>query len=94
MSTDTTRFSVPFTPLSERILTEAPHMAAQVASLRALMGEADFIQYIDSLNSLRKIDDQLLLITRREMNRSILIGRFLPMLKEAFAVTHIRIVTQ
>jgi len=94
MYTDSTRFSVPFTPLSERILTESPHLAAPIAALRESMGDANFAQYIDSLAVLRKVDDQLLLITRREMHRSILVGRFLQLLKDTFAVTHVRIVTQ
>jgi hypothetical protein len=58
------------------------------------MGDADFENYIDSLSSLRKVDDQLLLITRREMNRSILMGRYLPLIKESFAVSYVRIVSQ
>jgi hypothetical protein len=94
MSTDTTRYSIPFTPLTERIKAETPHLVEPLAALRQAMGDADFENYIDSLSSLRKVDDQLLLITRREMNRSILMGRYLPLIKESFAVSYVRIVSQ
>ncbi|MDU4959390.1 MAG: hypothetical protein E6X17_01815 [Sporomusaceae bacterium] len=89
-----TRYSVPFTPLSERLAAEAPELLEALASLRLAMGEAAFTQYIDSLTSLRKVDDQLLLITRREMNRSILMGRYLPLLQEVFRVSNVRIISQ
>jgi chromosomal replication initiation ATPase DnaA len=94
MSADNTRYSIPFTPLSERIASDTPHLAEPLAALRQAMGDADFETYIDSLSSLRKVDDQLLLITRREMNRSILMSRYLPLIKETFGVSYIRIVSQ
>lgn len=94
MNNDPTRYAVPFTPLSERLAADSPHLAESLAALRQAMGDADFDQYIETLNSLRKVDDQLLLITRKEMNRSILMGRFIPHLKQAFGVAYVRIVNQ
>lgn len=90
----TTRYSVPFSPLEERIRREAPHLSAALEKLKAMMGVEAFEKYINSLVSLRKVDDQLIIITRREMYRSILIGRFLPAIQESFAVRAVRIVTQ
>ena len=94
MSSDTTRYSIPFTPLTERISVEAPQLVAPLASLRQAMGDHDFEQYIDSLISLRKVDNQLLLITKREMHRSILMSRYLTKLMETFEVEYVRIVSQ
>lgn len=94
MNNDSTRYAVPFTPLDDRIAAEAPHLSPALASLRQAMGDADFDRYINSLASLKKVDDQLLIITRREMNRSILISRFLPLLKQSFGVNYIRIISQ
>ena len=88
------RYTVPFSPLTERIGQEAPHLSAALAKLRTAMGEADFERYIDSLVSLRQTEDQLLLITKREMHRSILMSRFLPAIKQCFAVRLVRIVSQ
>ncbi|HWR45127.1 hypothetical protein [Sporomusa sp.] len=89
-----TRYSVPFSPLEERIAQEAPYLTMALAELRTGMGSDDFEKYINSLISLRKIDDQLLIITRREMYRSILISRFLPVIKQSFKVKFVRIVNQ
>lgn len=88
------RYMVPFSPLTERIDQEAPQLAAALAELRTAMGEADFEQYINPLVSLRQVDDQLLLITKREMHRSILLSRFLPAIKRCFAVRVVRIISQ
>lgn len=94
MSTDTTRYEVPFSPLEERIAQDAPQLSAALTELRTLMGTDDFDKYINSLISLRKVDDQVLMITKREMYRSILISRFLPAIKESFGVRVVRIVSQ
>lgn len=88
------RYSVPFSPLTERIGREAPQLSAALAELRTVMGEADFDRYINSLVSLRQVDDQLLLITKREMYRSILLSRFLPAIKQCFGVRLVRIISQ
>lgn len=89
-----TRFSVPFTPLEERIAQETPQLSDGLATLRIAIGADDFEKYINSLVALRKVDDQLLMITKREMYRSIIISKFLPDIKRCFAVQFIRIVNQ
>lgn len=94
MSTDTTRYQVPFSPLEERIAEDAPQLSGALTELRTLMGTDDFEKYINSLISLRKVDDQLLMITKREMYRSILISRYLPVIKASFGVRAVRIVSQ
>ncbi|HAK75184.1 MAG TPA: hypothetical protein DCP36_19530 [Sporomusaceae bacterium] len=95
MSTEASnRYTIPFTPLEERISQEMPHLSEALDALRIAIGPADFDKYINSLASLRKVDDQLLLITRKEMYRSVITSRFLPAIKTAFAVSFIRIVNQ
>lgn len=88
------RYSVPFSPLEERIAKEAPHLSEALEKLRTAMGVNDFDKYINSLASLRKVGDQALLITRREMYRSILMSRFLPAIKASFNVSFVRIISQ
>ena len=88
------RYSIQFSPLEERIAQEDPQLSAALSQLRAVIGEADFEKYINSLSSLRKVDDHLLMITKREMYRSILIGNFLPVIKACFAVKFVRVVSQ
>ena len=92
MSTDNIRYSVPITPLEERIATEAAHLSIPLAALRQRIGNADFDKYINSLVALRKVEDQLLLLTKQEMYRSIIVSRYLPVLKECFGVSFIRVV--
>lgn len=91
---ETTRYSVPFSPLQERVAREAPHLSAALNKLQEAMGASDFEKYINSLSALKKVDDHLLLITKKEMYRSVLTGRFLPVIKECFAVKFVRIVSQ
>lgn len=95
MSTETqTRYSVPFTPLEERIEAERPELLPALKNLKSAIGEADYEKYINTLASIKKVEDQLLVITRREMNRSIILSRFLPQLKESFDVRFVRVVNQ
>lgn len=89
-----TRYTIPFTPLTERIENEAPHLSSGLAALKIAIGNNDFDKYINSLLSLKKVDDQLLMITKKEMYRSIIMSRFLPAIKESFAVSFVRIVNQ
>lgn len=91
---ETTRYSVPFSPLQERIAREAPQLSAALNHLQQAMGASDFEKYINSLSALKKVDDHLLLITKKEMYRSVLTGRFLSVIKECFAVKFVRIVSQ
>jgi len=88
------RYTVPFSPLEERIAREMPHLSGALAELRSFMGTNDFEKYINSLVSLRKVGDQVLLITKREMFRSILVSRFLPAIKKSFDVEFVRIINQ
>ena len=88
------RYSVPFTPLEERLAREAPHLLPGLAALRAEMGDTDFDTYINSLASLKQSQDQLLLFTRRAMFRSILLSRFLPAIQKCFGAKYVQIITQ
>ncbi len=94
MSMVATRYTIPFTPLMERIKNEAPHLSSSLVALQVAIGKDDFEKYINSLISVRKSEDQLLMITKKEMYRSIIMSRFLPAIKESFAVNFIRIVSQ
>ena len=89
-----TRYSVPFTPLEERIGAETPELIPALEQLKGAIGEADYEKYINTLASLKKVEDQLLIITRREMNRSIILSRFIPQIKASFAVQFVRVVNQ
>lgn len=91
---ETSRYTEPFTPLAERMRKEDPLLLPALEQLRADMGQGSFEQYINTLAALKKSGDHLLLITRKEIHRSILMSRFLPAIKACFAVRFVRIVSQ
>lgn len=92
--TKETRYSIPFISLEERITKEAPYLSSALGLLREAIGPHDFEKYINSLVSLRKVDDQLLIITKREMYRSIIMSRFLPAIMASFDVKVVRVINQ
>jgi chromosomal replication initiation ATPase DnaA len=84
----------PFTPLVERVAQEAPELVAGLHSLQEQMLPAEFEKYINSLISVRQGKDILLLITKKEMYRSIIESKFLPMIRSSFGVDRVRIISQ
>lgn len=86
--------TVPFTPLRERLAVELPELLVGLDRLQSMIGEADFDKYINSLISLKKSGDLLLLITGKTMYYSIIESKFIPMLKESFSVTKVRVISQ
>lgn len=83
-----------FTPLTQRLAVEKPELLPSLDQLKAMIGTQDFEKYIDSLISLKKSDDLLLLITGKTMYYSIIESKFIPMLKESFGVTKVRVISQ
>ena len=86
--------SVPFTPLRERIATDHPELLAGLDQVRERIGEADFDKYINSLISLKKSGDLVLLITGKTMYYSIIEQKFIPVLKDCFNVSKVRVISQ
>lgn len=86
--------TVPFTPLRERLAVEMPELLVHLDRLQLMIGEADFDKYINTLISLKKSGDLLLLITGKTMYYSIIERKFIPMLKESFGVTKVRVISQ
>ena len=86
--------TIPFTPLIERIAVESPELLLCLDYLKSMIGEPDFEKYINSLVSLKKSDDLLLLITGKTMYYSIIESKFIPMLQESFNVTKVRVISQ
>lgn len=84
--------TVPFSPLIERIATERPDMLAGLERLKSSMGEADFNKYINSLQSLKRNTNTVMLITDKPMYKTNLEAAFLKHIEEAFEVDYVRIV--
>ncbi len=86
--------TIPFTPLTERLAVENPELLIGLEKVKIVIGEQDFEKYINSLISLKKSDDLLLLITGKSMHYSIIESKFIPILIESFNVTKVRVISQ
>ena len=84
----------PFSPLLARLKTEKPELAASFEALRDLIGVDDFEKYFNNLQSIKKADDTVMLITDREMNRTAIERQFIGAIRNVFSVTYVRVVCQ
>ena len=87
-------YEVVFTPVLERPEYQGEPLHSLLLELREKMGQSDFDQYINSLISIKYNGTALWLITKSERNRTLIEGRFLPLLREVFKVTAPRIISQ
>ena len=83
-------YEVVFTPVLDR----PEYQGEPLHSLLLEMGQSDFDQYINSLISIKYNGTALWLITKSERNRTLIEGRFLPLLREVFKVAAPRIISQ
>lgn len=86
--------AVPFTTLEERMILHHSELGGSLLNLKKKMQEQEYEKYINSLLSLRKNGDKLLLITGYAMHKSIIEQDFLHLIKESFAVSDVRVVSQ
>ena len=87
-------YEVVFTPVLERPEYQGEPLHSLLLELREKMGQSDFDQYINSLISIKYNGTALWLITKSERNRTLIEGRFLPLLREVFKVSAPRIISQ
>ena len=86
-------YEVVFTPVLDRPEYQGEPLHSLLLELRK-MGESDFNQYINSLLAVKYNGTALWLITKSERNRTLIEGRFLPLLREVFKVAAPRIISQ
>lgn len=87
-------YEVVFQPVLERPEYQVEPIHSKLMALQAAMGNDAFEMYINSLLRITYNQNALWLITRREMNRTILEGKYSTMIKDIFGVTSLRIFTQ
>ena len=87
-------YEVVFTPVLERPEYQGEPLHSLLLELREKMGQSDFDQYSNSLISIKYNGTALWLITKSERNRTLIEGRFLPLLCEVFKVAAPRIISQ
>lgn len=87
-------YEVRFVPVTERAEYQEGPIALALETLRRQMPEKDFEIYINSLLRINYDGERLLLITRREINKTVLEGKYWGLLSQAFETNSIRIVSQ
>lgn len=89
-------YEVRFVPVSARAEYQEGPIAESLARLRELLSEHDFAEYIDQLLRINYDPDggRLMLITKREIHRTMLEGRLRAAVCEAFRARHLRVVSQ
>ncbi len=83
-----------FSPLSERLSGNQQELLDGMKKLEQLLGKADFAKYVETLIAIRLQAESLMIITDRELHRSLLERSFKPQIKKAFGVSHLQIVSQ
>ncbi|NMA01463.1 MAG: hypothetical protein GX923_02700 [Clostridia bacterium] len=85
---------VEFTPLLDRIEEEQPELLSCLINLYEKIGVDNFADYINNLISIKKHEEEMLIITRFSWQKSIIEREFLKSIQESFAVTKVRIISQ
>ena len=80
------------TPLEARIAADRPALVEGLKKLRQAIGETKYVTYIDTLRNLTKSNETLLMVADGFRHRSLLERDFIPQIKEAFAVSSVRVV--
>lgn len=82
----------PFEKFEIRAAFEKPQLLDGLVRLKKAMGERDFDIYINSLENINLGEDAMLILAGDEKNRTMLVSRWLPVLKAAFNVGSVRVV--
>ncbi len=81
-----------FTPLEERIAKEQPHMLESLLKLKESMGVEEFDKYINCLQSLRRNETTVMLVTDKQVHRTNIEAKYIPHIEKAFNVNFVRVV--
>ena len=83
-----------FTPLIERIEISKPKLLEPLKKLREEIGDEDFEKYFNTLLDIKKFENQMMITTDRNINRSIISRQFMSHIHKCFDVDTVRIVVQ
>ncbi|WP_320047300.1 hypothetical protein [uncultured Ilyobacter sp.] len=83
-----------FTPLMDRIEANKPKLLEPLKKLKNEIGEEDFEKYFNTLLDIKKFENQMMITTDRNINRSIITRQFMDHLHRSFDVDSVRIVVQ
>lgn len=84
--------TVAFEKFEDRAAKEKPYLSDGLRKLKEAIGEADFDKYINTAENINVSGSSILILTGDEKVRTILMAKWLPILKTAFNVENVRIV--
>ena len=85
-------FTIPFTPLEERIRVEQPEVFDSLQCLKEIIGAENFVKYFSEIQSLRRNETTVLMTTSTGMQRTNIEAKFLPAIEQAFNVQYVKII--
>lgn len=86
-------FTVPFSPLEQRIQAEQPELFDGLQKLKAEIGPEAFEKYFSTVQSLKRNETTVMLIVAHPMQRTSIEANYLPAIERAFDVQYVRIVS-
>ena len=87
-------YTVPFTPMIERIEAEKPELLEGFHIIFKEVGPEIFQNYFNQLIDIKKVDHRMIITAKSFRQKSIIEKFYLPLISEAFQVTNIRIIAQ
>lgn len=85
-------FTVPFSPLEQRIQTEQPELFPALVALKENIGEVAFYKHFSNIQSIKRNATTVMLITSTAMQRTTIEANYLPAIQDAFQVEYVRTV--
>ncbi len=86
-------FTVPFTPLEERVRKEQPEMFRSLQKLKEIVGEEAFVKHFSDIQSLRRNETTVMMTTSSGLQRTNIESYYIAAIEKAFDVQYVRIVS-
>lgn len=87
-------YTVPFTPMLDRIESEKPELLDGFHKIFKEVGPEIFQNYFNQLIDIKKVDHRMIITTKNYLHKSFLEKFYLPLIAESFEVTNLRIISQ
>ena len=88
-------FTVPFSPLEQRVQAEQPHLFEGLQKLKQAVGDEEFAKHFSTLQSLKmnSAGTTVLMTTSQAMQKTNIEAKYLAAIEQAFGVEYVRIVS-
>lgn len=83
-----------FTPLSIRIEKNKPYLIEPLKKLKNHIGDNDFEKYFNTLLDIKVHEKYMIISTDKNINRTIIIDKFMSEIKDIFDVDKVRVIVQ